>query len=503
MISPSLSSSFTAEVDSPDVVARIEKETGQQMPATYRVRSRKGRGHFYFRQNSASIAMGNISQAFVKGQDWSARVDDQYVIAPGSIHPETGKPYEYLDGEIQEAPDWLIYWCLQQRIKKNGEYQENGGKDPTPRDANNLVPHGAIHGWLLTQAGKLRAAGMNQEEIEPVLLRLCHENCAPPIDDQKVKTMARSICNFPIGVPKELQVGTEAPGAAAPTLVEVREVRQIKPLVKKEDILQEAALASTRLGDMYTEIFQPNGWPLEMALPSLVAAASVLVPPPPKQEGILLDENATGAYVGLIGPLHIGKSQCIEWGAKAVGIYTPSIDGGPNYANLKFGSAEQLFKYLSQHQKTWQGGVLINIDEWAHMMQKASIDRASMPTILTTMFNRRTHQITVGGYGGGKTIVIPDLTVGFAGGIVEEQFGDVFGASTLGGLYDRFIFGKPSADFKWSYREYPHPVVPFNRDLSEGRKPCPVTVDGSVYEVTVLTSDKSEFTRGSNRRMLR
>lgn len=185
------------EVDSPDVIPRIEKETGHQMPATFRVRSRPGRGHYYFRQTPSSIAMGNLSQTYVVGQDWSARVNHQYVVAPGSLHPDTGEPYKALDWDkqIEAAPEWLINWCASQKIQSK---QSVSVAEPA-RNTNGRVPHGAIHGWMLTQAGRLRNAGLTQDEIETTLLRLVHEQCEPPIDDAKVIAMAKSICNYAPG----------------------------------------------------------------------------------------------------------------------------------------------------------------------------------------------------------------------------------------------------------------------------------------------------------------
>src|SRR5208337_1913092 len=67
------------EVDSPDVIPRLQKETGQTMPPTFKVRSRPGRCHFYFRHNAASLGLGNISQTYVVGQDWSVRTNREYV----------------------------------------------------------------------------------------------------------------------------------------------------------------------------------------------------------------------------------------------------------------------------------------------------------------------------------------------------------------------------------------------------------------------------------------
>src|SRR5487761_396839 len=74
------------ELDRPEVGQRIELETGQRVPVTFRVRSSPGRGHLYWKQNAKSLAMGNIAQNFVKDTDWSARVNNEYVVSPGSWH---------------------------------------------------------------------------------------------------------------------------------------------------------------------------------------------------------------------------------------------------------------------------------------------------------------------------------------------------------------------------------------------------------------------------------
>ena len=82
------------ELDRPEAGQRIEAETGHRVPNTFRVRSSPGRGHLYWKQSPASLAMGNIAQGFIKFGDWSARVSDQYVVSPGSWHPTSGRQYE-------------------------------------------------------------------------------------------------------------------------------------------------------------------------------------------------------------------------------------------------------------------------------------------------------------------------------------------------------------------------------------------------------------------------
>lgn len=214
------------EVDSPDVWERLKKDTGHDGIAelnTFKVRSRPGRGHFYFRHNQISISLGNISQTYVVGQDWSVRTNREYVVGPGSIHPDTGKPYEALNWGVQitEAPQWLIDWLLSQKIQKHSAPQGAQGQD-APRNVNGRVPHGSIHGYMLTQAGKLRQLGLDQATIEIALKKLVEENCEPPIDWSKVEQMAKSICIYAPGESKSLafnqqpSVPYEAPAEDAP-----------------------------------------------------------------------------------------------------------------------------------------------------------------------------------------------------------------------------------------------------------------------------------------------
>jgi hypothetical protein len=114
-----------------------------------------------------------------------------YVLAPFSLHPD-GPVYSVaVRAPIAPLPEGLL-----DRLKPP---PTEPGKEATSRDSAGKVPHGQIHNWMLMQAGKLRNQGLSAEAIEVALLDLVHAQCAPPIDDSKVKAMARSICNFPAG----------------------------------------------------------------------------------------------------------------------------------------------------------------------------------------------------------------------------------------------------------------------------------------------------------------
>jgi hypothetical protein len=83
------------------------------------------------------------------------------------------------------------------------------------RENHDLIPHGMIHPWMLRKAGELRNKGLNEEELTPVLLRLVHENCAPPIDDTKVRVMAKSVCRYAPGSDFPVIVGGDIAGMPA------------------------------------------------------------------------------------------------------------------------------------------------------------------------------------------------------------------------------------------------------------------------------------------------
>ena len=116
------------DVDRPNFYKEIERQTGQKFPCTLTVRSSPGKGHFFFRQTTDSITMGNRQAADEKGELWSARVNLRYVVSPNSIHPVTGIKYEVVrDVPIIECPKWLIQWCSGQVIsapKKTDEVDE-------------------------------------------------------------------------------------------------------------------------------------------------------------------------------------------------------------------------------------------------------------------------------------------------------------------------------------------------------------------------------------------
>ncbi len=335
---------------------------------------------------------------------------------------------------------------------------------------------------------------MSPGKVKQEIIDINQNRCEPPLSlselektvfvsiekwSKKEDAITRQVTAQPVvmgGVP----LGQHT--AQAPTENQSMESEPINPpdviVPNSLDYLPSTVLASSRLSDIYLEYFEPHDWPLALALPALVTAASVVVPELPRNNFVLrADDTMTNLYTALIGDINVGKTKVIEWAASAIGIY--EAPSGSHYIEGKWGSGEQLLKSLWKKQTTFTNkSVLITPDEWAHLFAKANIPDASFPTLLNTAFYKRNHFFTLGGQGGGREFML-NLAMSFIGGIVEDEFDMVFGASSLGGLYDRFLFGRAPDAFRWSY--VPCPI--------EARKHWadwnlqPVQADGSVYEV--------------------
>jgi hypothetical protein len=452
---------------------------------TYRTKTVSGGTHLLFKASAASAAMGNLDAKSDSGKElFSCRVDNRYVLSAGSVahpHNDLSKPLASYDAVEKtppiEAPDSFIEW-LKQRAKP-GQMKKTGHAE---LDDESIISDGGRNTALTSILGKARQLlKMDKEQLLAYGLSVNEKRCRPPLEESEVRTIATSISNY---VVKE-SGGLVFKDAAAPVAqvipveFETESINPTHSAVDSIDYLPSSVLASKRLEDIFFTHFEPNDWPLTLALPALVTAASVVVPYV-RQEGLVLGDNAmTNLYTALIGDAGSGKTQITNWAATGIGIYEGEGNIGSHYFEGKWGSAEQMLKSLHKKQIQFTGkSVLITPDEWSHLFAKAAIPDASFPSVLTTSFYRRNQIFTLGGRDGGKEYIL-NLAMSFIGGIVEDEFDTVFGSASLGGLYDRFLFGRAPNGFMWDYVPCPIPQAKhwLNWDLK------PVQVNPSVHEV--------------------
>ncbi len=499
---------WALEVDSSAVVKRIERDTGKKLPKTFSVLSSPGRGHLYWKQNAASIAMGNLAQAFVNGEDFSVRVSNQYCVSPLSVHP-SGAIYKIMcDAEIVEAPDWLIEWLIAQKTThsrssipkaKAAETIERPGVPITvePVTEEGIIREHGRNTALTSMGGSLRHRGCNESEIYSALSTVSRERCRPPLPDQEVRTISWSVSRpeyqskeFPVfiggkecgGVIQKIivrgagRVDVEYETKPDPNIVVVTaEELKSQPPIEQAGLEEDmpTSVLDGRLGEICLE--RLKRFPVAYSWPALVTVAGVMVPvPDPPASGLLIAQRVmTNLYTGVVGPWHSGKSQAGEWARRVLNLHERA------YSDVKAGSTEGLMASLNRLQKNKKldRSLLVDLDEWSHLFDKAKIDNSSFLTILNTGFYRsRVHLVIAGG----KEIDL-DCAISWYGGIVQEEFGNVFGVKSMGGAHDRFLFGLCPKNYVHFYRPFEGEVAT-DRDGS-ALKPIPVTIHQDVWEM--------------------
>lgn len=84
----------------------MARENHAPLPATFMVQSRPGRWHFYFAYPNDGRMYCNRS---IKEDGYDIRGLGGYIVAPGSIHPETGDVYTPINElPIAAPPQWLL-----------------------------------------------------------------------------------------------------------------------------------------------------------------------------------------------------------------------------------------------------------------------------------------------------------------------------------------------------------------------------------------------------------
>jgi hypothetical protein len=226
---------------------------------------------------------------------------------------------------------------------------------------------------------------------------------------------------------------------------------------KKRQAFEDSDLPEQCLDGWLGEVCQKKmpEFPRAFSWLALLAAASVLIPAETRMRCNL--------FVALVGALHSGKSSACERAFQLLGL-----KGEPKLLELKAGSAEGLAEYVGNLDGEPR---LLYPDELAHLLEKSMIERSSFPRFLTTAFYSDQQQLTVMK----RKAVNFNARLSILGGVVEDQFGDLFGSATTGGLHDRFLFGRCPRGYKYLWRDKSgeKPIL---------REPVTVRLHSSVFD---------------------
>ena len=178
-----------------DSLYKLEKEFGR-LSDTVESQTGGGGRHFLFKYPNRHIpCKGTIRP----GLDLKA--EGGYIIAPPSRHA-SGKLYRW---ELSSCPDDvelapLSEWLLQIIMKSQGN-----GQPGTSQQGAQQIPRGQRNNHLTSLAGSMRRRVMTEPEIAGALLQVNAERCVPPLDDEEVMSIARSVSRYEpiVQVPNE------------------------------------------------------------------------------------------------------------------------------------------------------------------------------------------------------------------------------------------------------------------------------------------------------------
>ncbi|MCD6475551.1 MAG: bifunctional DNA primase/polymerase, partial [Anaerolineaceae bacterium] len=97
---------LVVDVDNPDLFIKTCQRQGWTTPQTRTIETGSGKQHYYFRYPGNNKAYGNKAR---QSEGFDVRGYGGIIVAPGSLHPDTGKPYKIVN-DIHDAdpPQWLL-----------------------------------------------------------------------------------------------------------------------------------------------------------------------------------------------------------------------------------------------------------------------------------------------------------------------------------------------------------------------------------------------------------
>jgi hypothetical protein len=153
---------------------------------TRTVKTPGGGYHFYFLRPD-NVRLPNIPKKAKKG--FELKSDNQYLLAPGSIHPDTHTEYELIkDIEPQPMPDWLVKLAL----------EGNGSKPVGNAPTTTKILEGEGRNQAITiEAGRLIRVYGDPEIVKQMIKAYNEVVCVPPLADEELeRTVFKSLAKW-------------------------------------------------------------------------------------------------------------------------------------------------------------------------------------------------------------------------------------------------------------------------------------------------------------------
>jgi len=394
--------------DDGGIRAEYEKSYGAMSP-TLKNRSQSGSFHYVFEHTAKSIAFQNeIGKAWIsekkpdgKGELWSLRMHNAYIVGPGSTF--NGREYEVAySGPIIPIPDTLLNFLIARFNEAKKKYEARLAADDTAP-----VLSGSRNSTLASVAGKWRNAGVSEDSIISDLHKYNQERCQPPLSDQEVETIGRSISRYKQGDPSPQVLFGGQPGGSPVAVVKVAsELEQLENTYSRLDTNEGSTRPVFPAWVMHgTSLYEGLVKPAvatSSKYPEFIwmAGVQVMLNYMFGRVRIHMQDVGLNLYLGFISPYgRFFKSSSAELAHDyfaSSGFLTSSARTGANadgrIVTMQAGSPEGFgLKIASLSGTNVNGGVpilraIMYNDELSHFVSKASIDGSVFASTMLTFY---------------------------------------------------------------------------------------------------------------------
>ena len=228
-----------------DTLKRLEAKYGK-LPDTVCSQTPRGGRHFFFRTSGHAMRGPNGTNVFGPNSCVDIRGNGGYVILPPSARAD-GRQYEWIaapdESTFADVPEWVL--------NEIGRNKPQHGPAEESSEVQEPIYEGSRDSQLTSIAGTLRRVGLGAEAIESALMDINAERCVPPLPDDQVSKIARSVCRY----------APQPPSAKSKKVVQ----EDVERLLIDQGI---GVLYNTLTGDLEVKGV-PNGYSSENALNTL------------------------------------------------------------------------------------------------------------------------------------------------------------------------------------------------------------------------------------------
>ncbi len=154
--------------------------------------------HRYFKDPNADTKTHHLTYGDVKIE---VRANGAYVVAPPSIHPDTGALYEWLtdpDHPLALVPEWALETP---QSPQQAMVREEARADGTFVEGERKVR-------LHKLASAMRGMGMLDDEIRSFLATANETRCVPPLEEGHIRDIEKTIIGYAVGYKPDLDLLT-------------------------------------------------------------------------------------------------------------------------------------------------------------------------------------------------------------------------------------------------------------------------------------------------------